>query len=142
MVSYKFDKVFGPTAQQSDVFDQVYSLLIACLACLLIMPDKLQVAGFVKHAATGQNATIFAYGPTGSGKTHTMQGTHSDRGVIPRAVDALLSHVEKERTEGAWVDHKVRDSLLRSSVIFAVFFNARFAKPWGGVRASLLRRLK
>jgi hypothetical protein len=36
----------------------------------------------------GYNGTIFAYGQTGTGKTHTMVGPaepEEDRGVIPRA---------------------------------------------------------
>lgn len=34
-----------------------------------------------------QTVTIFAYGVTSSGKTHTMQGTPKDPGVIPRVVE-------------------------------------------------------
>jgi hypothetical protein len=33
-----------------------------------------------------QTVTIFAYGVTSSGKTHTMQGTPEEPGVIPRVV--------------------------------------------------------
>lgn len=33
-----------------------------------------------------QTVTIFAYGVTSSGKTHTMQGTKAEPGVIPRVV--------------------------------------------------------
>jgi kinesin family protein 3/17 len=35
----------------------------------------------------GYNGTIFAYGQTGTGKTHTMEGSKTDenqRGIIPR----------------------------------------------------------
>ncbi|PBK94856.1 kinesin-domain-containing protein [Armillaria gallica] len=39
---------------------------------------------------TGVTVTIFAYGVTSSGKTHTMQGTKSDPGVIPRVVRSLF----------------------------------------------------
>ncbi|KAK0473722.1 kinesin-like protein [Armillaria novae-zelandiae] len=38
----------------------------------------------------GVTVTIFAYGVTSSGKTHTMQGTKSDPGVIPRVVRSLF----------------------------------------------------
>ena len=34
-----------------------------------------------------QTTTVFAYGVTSSGKTHTMQGTTQSPGVIPRAVE-------------------------------------------------------
>ena len=39
-----------------------------------------------------QTVTIFAYGVTSSGKTHTMQGTKSDPGVIPRVIRASDRH--------------------------------------------------
>lgn len=49
------------------------------------------VAPTVKHLFNGFDVTLFAYGVTGTGKTHTMRGGKSlaDRGVIPR----LLSNV-------------------------------------------------
>ncbi|KAG7448446.1 kinesin-domain-containing protein [Guyanagaster necrorhizus] len=39
---------------------------------------------------SGVTVTIFAYGVTSSGKTHTMQGTKSEPGVIPRVVRSLF----------------------------------------------------
>ncbi|KAF9236661.1 P-loop containing nucleoside triphosphate hydrolase protein [Melanogaster broomeanus] len=39
---------------------------------------------------SGVTVTIFAYGVTSSGKTHTMQGTPAQPGVIPRVVDAMF----------------------------------------------------
>ncbi|KAF9458221.1 P-loop containing nucleoside triphosphate hydrolase protein [Collybia nuda] len=39
---------------------------------------------------SGVTVTIFAYGVTSSGKTHTMQGTRSEPGVIPRVVKAMF----------------------------------------------------
>lgn len=42
-----------------------------------------------------QTVTIFAYGVTSSGKTHTMQGTRSDPGVIPRVVQAMFERREE-----------------------------------------------
>ncbi|RDB30648.1 Kinesin-like protein KIF22 [Hypsizygus marmoreus] len=39
---------------------------------------------------SGVTVTIFAYGVTSSGKTHTMQGTKSDPGVIPRVIRAMF----------------------------------------------------
>lgn len=49
----------------------------------------------------GFNGTIFAYGQTGTGKTHTMVGqyqplTNEGRGIIPRSLQYLF---EKMRTE-------------------------------------------
>ena len=46
----------------------------------------------------GFNGTIFAYGQTSSGKTHTMQGPDiSDiemKGIIPRMVKTVFSRIE------------------------------------------------
>jgi hypothetical protein len=44
------------------------------------------VAPMLDYIFEGITVTIFAYGVTSSGKTHTMQGTKSDPGVIPRVV--------------------------------------------------------
>eukprot|EP00873_Tetraselmis_striata_P039071 jgi/Tetstr1/459335/TSEL_004730.t1 len=52
---YEFDAVLGPDSKQGDVFRCVGQPLVDnCLA--------------------GYNSTVMAYGPTGSGKTHTMLG--------------------------------------------------------------------
>ncbi|KAI3614956.1 microtubule motor [Moniliophthora roreri] len=40
---------------------------------------------------SGVTVTVFAYGVTSSGKTHTMQGTKAQPGIIPRAVEALFN---------------------------------------------------
>lgn len=54
----------------------------------------------------GYNGTVFAYGQTSSGKTHTMEGPSADaqhssdldnlnlRGVIPRAVNSVFKTIE------------------------------------------------
>ena len=52
--SFSFDKVFGPSNSQADVYKNVVEPLIA---------DVL----------SGYNCTVFAYGQTGSGKTYTME---------------------------------------------------------------------
>lgn len=36
-------------------------------------------------------ALLFMYGITGSGKTHTMQGTATDGGVLPRCLDVIFN---------------------------------------------------
>lgn len=46
----------------------------------------------------GYNATLLAYGQTGTGKTFTMEGFHFDltdplRGMIPRAVEEIFEHI-------------------------------------------------
>ena len=41
----------------------------------------------------GKNSLLFAYGVTGSGKTHTMNGELQDGGIIPRCLDVIFNSV-------------------------------------------------
>jgi kinesin family protein C1 len=52
-----------------------------------------EVSEFVQSALDGYHVCLFSYGQTGSGKTHTMQGSGNGamRGIIPRAVEQILS---------------------------------------------------
>uniref|UniRef100_A0A0E0QMC1 Kinesin-like protein n=1 Tax=Oryza rufipogon TaxID=4529 RepID=A0A0E0QMC1_ORYRU len=80
---FTFDKVFGPTAKQRDLYDQA------------IIP-------IVNEVLEGFNCTIFAYGQTGTGKTYTMevvQRLPADAGVIPRAVKQIFDTLESQNTE-------------------------------------------
>ena len=55
----------------------------------------------VQSVVEGYNGTIFAYGQTGTGKTHTMEGkfTHHDlRWIIPRSFEHIFYAVEQHPT--------------------------------------------
>ncbi len=44
----------------------------------------------MESVVEGYNGTIFAYGQTGCGKTHTMMGyaqNNKEKGIIPRTFD-------------------------------------------------------
>ncbi|KAI9908900.1 hypothetical protein PsorP6_014760 [Peronosclerospora sorghi] len=56
-----------------------------------------EVAPLVRAAVTGHHACIFAYGQTGAGKTHTMQGTLSDKGLYYRAIELIYSLVGQQQ---------------------------------------------
>lgn len=45
----------------------------------------------------GVNGTIFAYGQTSSGKTHTMQGSPSFPGIMPLAVQHIFDLIQQVR---------------------------------------------
>lgn len=56
-----------------------------------------EVQHLVQSFLDGNDVCIFSYGQTGSGKTYTM-GTEafsdeSQKGIVPRAVDQILSKV-------------------------------------------------
>ncbi|GMI97031.1 hypothetical protein like AT3G45850 [Hibiscus trionum] len=86
--TFLFDKVFGPSSQQKELFD-------------------LAVSPIVNEVLEGYNCTIFAYGQTGTGKTYTMEGGArkkngefpSDAGVIPRAVKQIFDILEAQNAE-------------------------------------------
>ncbi|XP_065003148.1 kinesin-like protein KIN-14C [Musa acuminata AAA Group] len=71
---FKFNKVFGSTATQEQVF--------------------LDTRPLVRSVLDGYNVCIFAYGQTGSGKTYTMTGpesaTEKEWGVNYRALNDLF----------------------------------------------------
>jgi centromeric protein E len=48
----------------------------------------------VHKVVSGFNSTVFAYGQTSSGKTHTMRGSDADPGIIPLAVHGVFSLIE------------------------------------------------
>jgi kinesin family member 18/19 len=72
---YAFDYVFEQKSSQQDVYENSTKFLI---------PGIIQ----------GYNATVFAYGATGAGKTHTMLGTGKEPGIMVRSLTDLFSSIE------------------------------------------------
>jgi hypothetical protein len=65
----------------------------------------------VQQVWSGYNASMFAYGQTSSGKTHSMMGVRGDdinAGLIPRICDLLFSSVKKFLDEGDEKSHEVQ----------------------------------
>ncbi|PON38572.1 Kinesin-like protein [Parasponia andersonii] len=78
---YRLDSFFGEEDNNvSRIFYREVSPLI---------PDLFQ----------GCNATVFAYGATGSGKTYTMQGSDEQPGLMPLAMSTILSMCQKTGTK-------------------------------------------
>lgn len=76
---FAFDGVYNNTFTQRDIFLQ-------------------EVQPLADAVIQGYNATVFAYGQSGSGKTHTMTGKLSNKemwGMMPQVVDYLFSEVKK-----------------------------------------------
>lgn len=72
----------------------------------------------------GYNATVFAYGATGAGKTHTMVGTSSNPGIMVRALNDIFLAAQKlpdntEFTVSEWQKRIVTflPFLLRSALV-------------------------
>ena len=60
----------------------------------------------------GYNGTIFAYGQTGTGKTHTMEGKESPpelNGIIPRTFNHIFQSIN---AQGQNLQYLVRASFL------------------------------
>ena len=51
----------------------------------------------------GYNGTIFAYGQTGCGKSHTMMGykdSPEERGIIPNAFEHIFGFIDQSNNNG------------------------------------------
>ncbi|VDB90172.1 unnamed protein product [Peniophora sp. CBMAI 1063] len=77
---FMFDRVFRYDASQQDVYDGTARPLL-------------------NNLLDGFNATVFAYGATGCGKTHTISGTPADPGTIYLTMSDLFQRIEDRRAE-------------------------------------------
>ncbi|XP_027924327.1 kinesin-like protein KIN-7K, chloroplastic isoform X1 [Vigna unguiculata] len=75
-IAYAYDRVFGPTTTTRQVYD-------------------VAAQHVVSGAMEGINGTVFAYGVTSSGKTHTMHGDQRSPGIIPLAVKDAFSIIQE-----------------------------------------------
>ncbi|KAK0206737.1 kinesin-like protein [Desarmillaria ectypa] len=91
---FMFDKVFDHEARQQHVYEATSQPLL-------------------KGLLDGYNATVFAYGATGCGKTHTISGTESDPGIIYLTMADLFQRIEDRR----------EDSIVDVSVTFLEIYN-------------------
>jgi kinesin family protein 18/19 len=69
-----FDRVFDENITQSDVYEATTRNLL-------------------DSVLDGYNATVFAYGATGCGKTHTITGTASQPGIIFLTMQELFEKI-------------------------------------------------
>ena len=75
--TFAFDAVFSEESSQRHIYD-------VCAAPV------------VQSVLEGYNGTVFAYGQTGAGKTHTMEGLNepdSLKGIMPNAFEHIFDHI-------------------------------------------------
>jgi kinesin family protein 3/17 len=89
--AFTFDKAFDEAFSQQQIFDETARPII-------------------DSVLEGYNGTIFAYGQTGTGKTHTMEGapTPGQQGIIPNAFEYIFAAIQ----ESANIQYLVRASFL------------------------------
>ena len=80
MHHFSFDYVYNQDCSQTEVYESI-------------------VKPAVLSTLKGYNATILAYGQTGTGKTHTMEGfkyspEDSNRGSIPRCMEEIFKYIQ------------------------------------------------
>ncbi|KAL7135493.1 hypothetical protein ABFS83_11G100700 [Erythranthe nasuta] len=75
---FEFDRVYGPHVGQAELFADIQP--------------------FVQSAFDGYNVSVFAYGPTFSGKTYTMEGSSHDRGLYARSFEELFDLSNSDAT--------------------------------------------
>ncbi|KAK1930629.1 Kinesin-like protein KIF1A [Phytophthora citrophthora] len=63
----------------------------------------------LEHAWNGFNVSLFAYGQTGAGKSFSMVGYGSDKGIIPKASEVIFERIEGNTTE---ITFKVEASMM------------------------------
>ncbi|TYZ61367.1 hypothetical protein PybrP1_005236 [[Pythium] brassicae (nom. inval.)] len=72
--SFTFDAAFGCSSTQQQVYDAAATAI-------------------VEAVMEGYNGTIFAYGQTGAGKSHTMEGYGDQPGIIPNSFKHIFDKV-------------------------------------------------
>ncbi len=73
-ISMAFDYVFDEYASQENIFNSTTKFLI-------------------EGVVNGFNATVFAYGATGAGKTYTMLGNERNPGIMPLTLKELFNKI-------------------------------------------------
>ncbi|GAB1211448.1 hypothetical protein ATERTT37_000563 [Aspergillus terreus] len=80
--TFAFDRIFDQNASQGEVYESTTRTLL-------------------DSVLDGYNATVFAYGATGCGKTHTITGTAQQPGIIFLTMQELFERIEERSGEKA-----------------------------------------
>ena len=76
--TFKFDFAFDEKIDQAEVY-------------------RCTTANLVKQVINGYNATVYAYGATGTGKTYTMVGGGDNWGIMIRSISDLFKIINNEK---------------------------------------------
>ncbi|XP_058029325.1 kinesin-like protein KIF20A isoform X2 [Ahaetulla prasina] len=71
---FTFNQIFGPEVGQKAFFDATMKEV-------------------VKDVLSGQNWLVYTYGVTNSGKTYTVQGDGTNRGILPRSLAIIFNSI-------------------------------------------------
>ncbi|NXN92042.1 KI20A protein, partial [Rhinopomastus cyanomelas] len=74
---FSFTQIFGPDVGQKLFFDETMKQV-------------------VKDVLNGHKWLVYTYGITNSGKTHTIQGSNKDGGILPRSLALIFNSVGKQ----------------------------------------------
>ncbi|CAG8055415.1 unnamed protein product [Penicillium salamii] len=78
--TFAFDRIFDQNASQGEVYESTTRSLL-------------------DNVLDGYNATVFAYGATGCGKTHTITGTAQQPGIIFLTMQELFERIDERSSE-------------------------------------------
>jgi kinesin family protein 18/19 len=78
--TFGFDRIFDDNTTQAEVYESTTRNLL-------------------DSVLDGYNATVFAYGATGCGKTHTITGTAQQPGIIFLTMQELFERIEERKEE-------------------------------------------
>ena len=110
--SYTFDHTFGPMSDTSEIYHET-------------------VQDSVLSTMEGYHASVFAYGQTATGKTHTMTGgsgggkfSENRKGIVQLAINDCFDYIQNQKNE-------TREYLLRVSFmeIYNEVINDLLASP-------------
>ena len=108
--NFTFDHVFNGNCTQKQIYEASAKPVIEYLLegrkkknFFLILNVKMQLFFSFSHFSPtlGYNGTVFVYGQTSSGKTHTMQGPDIEddelKGIIPRMVQDIFDTIQTSK---------------------------------------------
>ncbi|KIL84898.1 hypothetical protein FAVG1_11768 [Fusarium avenaceum] len=111
---FAFDRVFDDNTTQSEVYEGTTRTLL-------------------DSVLDGYNATVFAYGATGCGKTHTITGTAQHPGIIFMTMQELFEKI----------DERSQDKVAELSLSYLEIYNETIRDlllPGGGGKGGLMLR--